>query len=265
MHINHQIGPNVMDGLEFIFLDDAFEKDLHPGWYAHNDADVPLGSGLHHEVHLFGPVFHLRNLLPWLVKGFKPRWNLARRNTRKVARIIAKFLVILQVGAAANHQNTTVVEADREIVARGRNQLTDSSTGNLVVYAFSNRDIFAGRLRSARTERKILDFSWPCDVTLTLQVEVPPLVVHLVVVEHGHTFAILLQNIGRQQNLIKMIELSEFREPRFDQQFAQFAPLCTNRVSMVLTNLDGYILDLRSSLHQGSHNRDGHVLSSNNR
>ena len=248
-----------------VFLDDALQKDLHPSRHTHNDADVPLGGSLHHQVHLFAPVLHLRNLLSGLVERLEPRRNLARRNARKVASIVAELLIILQVGAAANHQDATIVESHRKIVARGRNQLADACAGDFVVQALGNGDVFRGRLGCARTEREILDFARPCDVALALQVEVPPLVVHLVVVEHGDAPAVFLQDVGRQQNLVKMIEFSELRELCLHQQLAQLAPLRTNRVGVVLTDFDRYILDFRCGLHQSTHNGNGHVSSSNNR
>ena len=146
MYIHHQVGPDVVNGLQVVFLDDTLQQDLHPRRHTHDNANIPLGGFFYHKVHLLGPIFLLRNLLTGFVELLKPRWNLARRDARKVARIVAKLLVVLQVGAATDHQDAAVVEVHREVVTRGRHQLTDTCTCDFVVKAFGDGYVLAGSL-----------------------------------------------------------------------------------------------------------------------
>ena len=94
----------------------------------------------------------------------------------------------------------------------------------------------------------------------SIQRTVPPLVVHLVVVEHGDALAVFLKDVFRYQDLVKMIELAELGELCFNQQLPQFASLGTNRVGVVLADFNRDVLDLRRCLHQSPKNRDRHQL-----
>ena len=117
--IDHQIRPKVVDGLQLVFLDDAFQQDLHPCRYTHNDADIPGGSGFHHLVEFLRPVFNFGDTLTGLVEELEPLRDATCRDAREVAGIITAFTAVRQVGAATDHQHAAVIELLWEVVTHG--------------------------------------------------------------------------------------------------------------------------------------------------
>lgn len=93
-------------------------------------------------------------------------------------------------------------------------------------HLFGNRNMLAGRLGRARTEGKIFHSSGPTNVLSTLQRQMPPVLVDLVIVmnrdhpkrivEVAHSFAKLTQHTR------KVIIFAKLGLRGFNQQFFQF-------------------------------------------
>ena len=83
---------------------------------------------------------------------------------------------------------------------------------------------------------------------------------HLVIVEHRHMFAKLLDNVFRMQNPVELVILAKLGGLGLVEQLTELATLCTNRVGMILPDFYRYVLYLCGGLDNGSKNGYRHCF-----
>ena len=76
MHINAQVGPDIVYCIYFIMLNNAFNNNLNPSRNTHYNSDVPIFCGKNDFFELCFPVAFHRNAFTWLVMSLKPKRNL---------------------------------------------------------------------------------------------------------------------------------------------------------------------------------------------
>jgi len=242
VHIDRQVGPDIVNRVEVVLFDDHLKQHLDPGRNAGDHHDIPFGRFVNDERQLLMPVALFFDFVAGFGKALEPDRDMGGCDATEIAR--PNGAIEVEVGAAADHQVLFGEVILGEIGLQDGHNLARTGAVDRFDHVAGNRNVLGSGFGSSGAHGEEFHLTGPGYIFFSVVGALPPRV-HGRVVAGRNAGCKGCVDITCQQDFFKAMGLAEgsfacvieeFFElallkaqcfPAIEaHQVAQFTPLC---------------------------------------